>query len=338
MSDTLSVKWTILPQEPPRPLLHCRRCGGPRPYRSSRKIRVNANGKRVDAWPIYRCTSCDGTWNRPVLEREPVRSIDPPLLASLLANDPQLADRLAFDAEGLRCWAPRLEEATQAVLTRRCFPGSTARPRELQVLCIVPHPLNLRLDRLLAMSCGYPEAASAGSRLLERCDFPGWAGRCSHERYVTEQNTDQAPLPDADGWWTRVKRCRTGGPGGVSVCDPAPRTVGIPAGAQVVARPPGPRAAWVGPAARRAVVSLVERGLRRVRPSVVAPRRPDCGPHAQGAAPPWVPRSRRGMMTRWRRPFKPRGNVAPFPSHPRPDRGAHVQGASPRWVPRSRRG
>ena len=105
MSDVLRVQWTIVPRTPPQPWLACSRCGEAKPFRSSDKIRVNANGKRLDAWLIYRCTSCDNTWNRPVLERRHVGSVDPLVLTSLQANDPTLARRLAFDAESLRRWA-----------------------------------------------------------------------------------------------------------------------------------------------------------------------------------------------------------------------------------------
>lgn len=125
-----------------------------RRYRSSDRIRVNANGKRVDAWLIYRCTCCDGTWNRPVVERRHVRSVDPLLLASLLASDAELARRLALDAEGLRRWTPRLKEAADAVVERDVLSGGTAQPGELRILCAVPHPLALRLDRLLADELG----------------------------------------------------------------------------------------------------------------------------------------------------------------------------------------
>jgi hypothetical protein len=200
MSEILSVKWTILPQEPPRPLLYCKRCGGTRSYRSSYKIRVNTNGKRVDAWLIYRCTSCDGTWNRPVLERRPVRSIDPLLLASLLANDPQLAHRLAINAGDLGCWAPRLEEATQAVLISEVLSGSTAQPRELKIFCIVPHPLNLRLDRLLA---GEMRLSRSRIRRLQASGalvtFP--AGPDVFRRSVRDGTRIRIrlPIPDADG-------------------------------------------------------------------------------------------------------------------------------------------
>ena len=65
------------PRTPPQPWLACSRCRDIRPFRCSEKFRLNANGKRLDAWLIYRCGSCDNTWNRPVLERRNRRDIDP---------------------------------------------------------------------------------------------------------------------------------------------------------------------------------------------------------------------------------------------------------------------
>lgn len=150
MSEILLVRWTIVPQEPPRPLLYCRRCGGTRSYKTSGRVRVNANGKRVDAWLIYRCTSCDGTWNRPVLERCRVRSVDPVFLAALSANDAEVAAGIAFDTDGLRRWASRLQEATEIVVAKEVVSGSATQPRELQIRCYVPQPVALRLDRLIA--------------------------------------------------------------------------------------------------------------------------------------------------------------------------------------------
>jgi hypothetical protein len=64
---------------------------------------------------IYKCTSCGGTWNRPVLERRHVRTIDPVFPASLRANDPDLMRRLAFDTANLRREAEVVEEDGVAV-------------------------------------------------------------------------------------------------------------------------------------------------------------------------------------------------------------------------------
>ena len=160
MSEILRVEWTIVPQKPPQPLLHCNRCNGTKSFRTSDKIRVNANGKRVDAWLIYKCTWCDSTWNRPVLERRHVRSIDPLLLMALRANDPKLARRMAFDAEDLRRRAGRLEEFNDVVVLKEVLSESIAPTRLLEVLCVVPHPITLAWTGFLQQSCTCRGAAS----------------------------------------------------------------------------------------------------------------------------------------------------------------------------------
>jgi hypothetical protein len=150
MSDVLRVQWTIVPCIAPQPWLSCSRCGGTKPFRSSDKIRVNANGKRVDAWLIYKCTGCGSTWNRPVLERRPVRTIAPDLLMSLHNSEATLIRKLAFDVEGLRRSAGRVEEFDDALVAKTVLSESTVPARQLEILCSVPEPVGLRVDRLLA--------------------------------------------------------------------------------------------------------------------------------------------------------------------------------------------
>lgn len=150
MSDVLRVQWTIIPRTAPQPWLACSRCGEAKRFRSSDKIRVNANGKRVDAWLIYKCTGCGSTWNRPILERRPVRAIEPDLLMALHTSEPALTRRLAFDVEGLRRSAGRVEEFDDALMTKSVLSESTVPARQLEVLCSVPEPVGLRVDRLLA--------------------------------------------------------------------------------------------------------------------------------------------------------------------------------------------
>jgi hypothetical protein len=150
MSDVLRLQWTITPRTAPQPWLACSRCGEARRFRSSDKIRVNANGKRVDAWLIYRCTGCDATWNRPILERRPVRTIESDFLTALQTSEAVLTRRLAFDVEGLRRSAGRIEEFADAVVIKDVLSESTMPMRRLEILCRVPEPVGVRLDRLLA--------------------------------------------------------------------------------------------------------------------------------------------------------------------------------------------
>jgi hypothetical protein len=148
MSDVLRVQWTIIPRTAPQPWLACSRCGEPKRFRSSDKIRVNANGKRLDAWLIYKCTGCGATWNRPILERQPVRTIDPDFLMSLRTSESMLTRRFAFDTEGLRRRARRVEEFDDVQVIKTVLSESTIPARRLEILCSIPVPVGLRVDRL----------------------------------------------------------------------------------------------------------------------------------------------------------------------------------------------
>lgn len=179
MSDILRVRWTIVPRIAPQPWLNCNRCHGIRRFGSSGKIRVNANGKRLDAWLIYKCADCDSTWNRPILERRHVGTIDPIFLAALRANDPHLVHRLAFDIESLRRTAESVEAFDDVVVRKELLSESKTPAQRLEILCAVPEATRLRVDRLLAtelalsrsrirnlLSTGNLVLSPAGARLL----------------------------------------------------------------------------------------------------------------------------------------------------------------------------
>jgi hypothetical protein len=150
MSDVLQVKWTIVAEKPPQPLMHCSRCNGTASFRTSDRIRVNANGRRIDAWLIYKCTACDSTWNRPILERGHVRSIDPLFLAALQANDPRLVRRLALDIEDLKRRVRRVQQFDETVVVKEVQSLSSRPARQVEIHFVVPYPTACRLDRLLA--------------------------------------------------------------------------------------------------------------------------------------------------------------------------------------------
>jgi hypothetical protein len=154
MSSILRIQWTITPSTPPQPWLACNRCCDSRPFRCSEKFRLNANGKRLDAWLIYRCGSCDNTWNRPVLERRNRRDIDPAFLHALETNDPQWIRRYAFDVANLRNRTERIKEFTDVDIGK-CLLSAGPRPfAKLEILLAVSVPTSLRTDRLLARELG----------------------------------------------------------------------------------------------------------------------------------------------------------------------------------------
>ena len=153
MCQIVRVQWTIVPLTPPRPWIACSGCGGPRPFQSSGKVRLNANGRRLDAWLIYRCSACEKTWNRPIFERRNVRDIDAATLAALQSNDPDWIEGLAFDVEGLRQRAQRIDEFGDVDVRWRVL-GDVGPVDAMEIDMVVQQRACLRLDRLLAAELG----------------------------------------------------------------------------------------------------------------------------------------------------------------------------------------
>lgn len=158
MSGPLSVLWTVSPAFAPDPWLHCSRCGQARPFASSGRFRVNANGRRLDAWLVYRCTGCGRTWNRPVLDRRPLDRLAPGLRAALEANDSDLAERIAFDLPDLARHAHRIERREGITIVRSPVRLAPQQPDWLDLRIVATAAVRARLDRVLAEGLGLPRA------------------------------------------------------------------------------------------------------------------------------------------------------------------------------------
>ncbi|WP_119274920.1 DUF1062 domain-containing protein [Taklimakanibacter deserti] len=154
MCDLERVQWTIIPRTAPQPWIACSRCGEPKPFRSSGKIRLNANGRRLDAWLIYKCSDCDGTWNRPLFERRPIGDISIADLEALQSNDPGWVKSYEFDIGGLRDRARRIDEGTEVEVHKQTLTDETGTGNILEITLVVRSAVGLRLDRLLAAELG----------------------------------------------------------------------------------------------------------------------------------------------------------------------------------------
>jgi hypothetical protein len=124
---------------------HCPRCATARDFASSGKFRVNAHRKTVDAWLIFRCTTCDYRWNLPIHERRQVKAVDPVELEALMRNDPALADRLAGNASSAAS-----DVAIALALATPIGPETSVIAMEITVTSACA----IRLDRLLASILG----------------------------------------------------------------------------------------------------------------------------------------------------------------------------------------
>ncbi|NKL10200.1 DUF1062 domain-containing protein [Rhizobium leguminosarum bv. viciae] len=149
MCNTLRVRWTILPKTAPQPWIVCSGCGGLRAFRCSDKIRLNANGRKLDAWLIYKCSTCERTWNRPIFERRNVRDIDPAVIEALQSNDPDWIRAEAFNLEALRRKSQRVDEFAEFEIAKE-MQQDIANWTRLEIELTVPFPSSTRLDRLLA--------------------------------------------------------------------------------------------------------------------------------------------------------------------------------------------
>jgi len=149
MCNALQVRWTATPKIAPQPWITCSGCGGLRAFQSSNKIRLNANGRKLDAWLIYKCVTCDKTWNRPILERQSVRDVDPAMLEALQSNDPDWIRAETFNLDALRRKSRRIDESAELDVHKQVL-RDIADWDHLEIELSVPFPVSTRLDRLLA--------------------------------------------------------------------------------------------------------------------------------------------------------------------------------------------
>ncbi|MFS8112802.1 DUF1062 domain-containing protein [Rhizobium jaguaris] len=149
MCNILKLRWTINPRTAPQPWIACSGCGCLKPFKSSGRVRLNANGKKLDAWLIYKCSDCDKTWNRTLFERQAIRGLNPPALAALQGDDPDWIRAREFDLNALSRKAQRIDEFADADVQREVL-GETDGGSVLEIDLAIALPFNLRLDRLLA--------------------------------------------------------------------------------------------------------------------------------------------------------------------------------------------
>lgn len=154
MSLHLAVRWTVLPGAVPRPWLHCRHCGTARPFVFSGKARRNANGRRLDAWLVYRCKTCDATRNRPVFERRRADALPPGQSQAFQSNDPEVLQHLARDRTTLPRFTRQIDEADGVSVRQRIVASDPAATPMLTIRLdpagtVVPRP-----DRILAEGLG----------------------------------------------------------------------------------------------------------------------------------------------------------------------------------------
>ena len=159
MTGVYGVHWALEPTIPPQPWRHCSSCGAFRPFLSSGKIRLNANGRKLDAWLIYKCTACERTWNRPVAERLAVASIPEADLQAMQRSDPLWVRIQEFDLASLRRYCERVELSPEVSIARTSTGRTTGSWSAIVLTLEARRPVGQRLDRLLAAELNISRSA-----------------------------------------------------------------------------------------------------------------------------------------------------------------------------------
>lgn len=153
-NDNRTIRWEVIPQNTPKVVRNCPKCGNGAKYINTRRFRVNANKRNLDVWLIYQCEACKSTWNMTIYERTSPGKLQPKEYEAFLANDIDLAESYGFDPmiqQRLKC-VMDYSEVTYEILKYEGPDGQLGRKIESDVLIeIHPSlPLPLALDAVLA--------------------------------------------------------------------------------------------------------------------------------------------------------------------------------------------
>lgn len=99
MNRNLRKQWIVTPDKLPAIMRRCPKCGKKTEFINSGKFRVNANGRLIDVWLIYRCGQCKTSWNMTVWERVEADRLEKKEYEGFFKNDPDLAVKYGNDRD-----------------------------------------------------------------------------------------------------------------------------------------------------------------------------------------------------------------------------------------------
>ena len=99
MNRNLRKQWIVTPDQLPTIIRRCPKCGKRTEFINSGKFRVNANGRLIDVWMIYRCGQCNTSWNMTIWERAEAGRLEKEEYEGFLNNDPDLAAKYGNDRD-----------------------------------------------------------------------------------------------------------------------------------------------------------------------------------------------------------------------------------------------
>lgn len=139
-------RWIINPETAPAIIRRCSKCGMVSKFICSGNFRINANGKNIDVWLIYKCHECDTTWKMEIISRLKPDEIEKSLWRSFAENKWDIAMKYAFDPNILNKnkTVVSYDEVVYTVEKQ----STTDTDYELEI--ISSYDFGLRLDKLLS--------------------------------------------------------------------------------------------------------------------------------------------------------------------------------------------
>lgn len=83
-------------------LRYCKKCGKKSVFICSGQFRINAQRRCLDIWLIYKCLSCDTTWNATIYSRVSPQSLPTDLLDDFYKSNEELVEHYAMNGDFLR--------------------------------------------------------------------------------------------------------------------------------------------------------------------------------------------------------------------------------------------
>lgn len=166
MDGNLRKQWIVMPDELPAVIRRCPKCGRKTEFKNSGKFRVNANGRLIDVWLIFRCSVCDTSWNMAVWERVEAGRLDRKEYEGFLKNDPGLAVTYGTDRElFVKNKAETADIKTEYHILEMDTPLSCRPAYAMEIEVKIPAGLKVRTDLFLVR-----QLSVSRSRIKKLCE------------------------------------------------------------------------------------------------------------------------------------------------------------------------
>lgn len=150
-------EYEIIPTETYKIIRNCSGCGGKSIYQCTDKIRMNANGKKIDVWLIYQCGKCKHTYNLPVYSRINRDAFDKAEYEALQRSDQKIVMQYGLDRELFQKNGSKIHTEPSYVLK---YIATESEDNSIRFRN--PYRIRIRHDKLIAECLGVSRSEARG--------------------------------------------------------------------------------------------------------------------------------------------------------------------------------